>query len=59
MFNSMNKLLLLTICLFTSVLVSAGPKPKKQETWIDASVKAKSELRTQLQKQVCLLFPAG
>ena len=50
MFNSMNKLLLLTICLFTSVLVSAGPKPKKQETWIDASVKAKSELRTQLQK---------
>ena len=47
----MNKLLLLTLCfLASSTLALAAPKPKKAETWIDASVKAKSELRAQLQK---------
>lgn len=47
----MNKLLLLTLCFFSSsILAFASTKPKKVETWIDASVKAKSELRTQLQK---------
>lgn len=49
----MNKLLLLIFCaLSVSASVYAGPKPKPKnaETWIDASVKAKSELRAQLQK---------
>ena len=47
----MNKILLITLCfLSASASAFAGPKPKKAETWIDASVKAKSELRTQLQK---------
>lgn len=32
------------------MLAVAGPKQKKVETWIDATVKAKSELRSQLQK---------
>lgn len=47
----MNKYLLIaSLFLSSSVLVSAGPKQKKVETWIDASVKAKSELRSELQK---------
>lgn len=48
----MNKLVLIaSLFLSSSVLVSAGPKKQtKPETWIDASVKAKSELRTELQK---------
>lgn len=47
----MNKyFLLVSLFLSSSVLVSAGPKQKKVETWIDASVKAKSELRSELQK---------
>lgn len=47
----MNKyFLIVSLFLSSSVMVSAGPKQKKAETWIDASVKAKSELRTQLQK---------
>lgn len=31
-------------------MVSAGPKQKKAETWIDASVKAKTELQAKLKK---------
>lgn len=47
----MNKyFLLVSLFLSSSVLVSAGPKQKKAETWIDAAVKAKSELRSELQK---------
>lgn len=47
----MNKyFLLVSLFLSSSILVSAGPKQKKVETWIDASVKAKSELRSELQK---------
>lgn len=47
----MNKYYLLaSLFLTSSVCLSAGPKQKKVETWIDASVKAKSELRAQLQK---------
>ena len=47
----MNKSLLIALAfLSASALAFAGPKPKKAETWIDASVKAKSELRSQLQK---------
>ena len=38
----MNKYyLLVSLFLSSSVMVSAGPKQKKAETWIDASVKAK------------------
>ena len=38
----MNKYyLLVSLLLSSSVMVSAGPKQKKAETWIDASVKAK------------------
>ena len=37
----MNKYyLLVSLFLSSSVMVSAGPKQKKAETWIDASVKA-------------------
>ena len=40
----MNKYyLLVSLFLSSSVMVSAGPKQKKAETWIDASVKAKTE----------------
>lgn len=47
----MNKyFLLVSLFLSTSFLVSAGPKQKKVDTWIDASIKAKTELQTQLQK---------
>lgn len=47
----MNRLTFIAVLwLFASCLLSAAPKQKKAETWIDASVKAKSELRTQLQK---------
>ncbi|WP_370861017.1 SUMF1/EgtB/PvdO family nonheme iron enzyme [Parabacteroides faecis] len=47
----MNKyFLLVSLFLSTSFLVSAGPKQKKADTWIDASIKAKTELQTQLQK---------
>ncbi|MEG1748305.1 MAG: SUMF1/EgtB/PvdO family nonheme iron enzyme [Tannerellaceae bacterium] len=47
----MNKYnLLVSLFLSSSFLVSAVPKQKTAETWIDASVKAKSELRAQLQK---------
>ena len=39
----MNKYyLLVSLFLSSSVMVSAGPKQKKVETWIDASVKAKN-----------------
>lgn len=42
---------LLLLLLASFVMASAIPKQqKKVETWIDASVKAKSELRTELQK---------
>ena len=42
----MNKYyLLVSLFLSSSVMVSAGPKQKKAETWIDASVKAKTELQ--------------
>ena len=47
----MNKyFLLVSLFLSTSFLVSAAPKQKKVDTWIDASIKAKTELQTQLQK---------
>ena len=42
--------LLVSLFLSTSFLVSAAPKQKKVDTWIDASIKAKTELQTQLQK---------
>lgn len=46
----MNKYILL-FCLFASAsLLSAKDLKGKTESWIDASVKAKSEIRTQLQK---------
>ncbi|WP_347146933.1 SUMF1/EgtB/PvdO family nonheme iron enzyme [Parabacteroides goldsteinii] len=47
----MNKyFLLVSLFLSTSFLVSAAPKQKKVDIWIDASIKAKTELQTQLQK---------
>ena len=47
----MNKyFLLVSLFLSTSFFVSAAPKQKKVDTWIDASIKAKTELQTQLQK---------
>ena len=47
----MNKyFLLVSLFLSTSVFGSAAPKQKKVDTWIDASIKAKTELQTQLQK---------
>ena len=47
----MNKyFLLVSLFLSTSFFVSAVPKQKKVDTWIDASIKAKTELQTQLQK---------
>ena len=47
----MNKyFLLVSLFLSTSFLVSAQPKQKKVDTWIDASIKAKTELQTKLQK---------
>lgn len=47
----MNKyLLLVSLFLSSSALLSAGPKQKKADTWIDASIKAKTELQTQLRK---------
>ncbi len=47
----MNKyFLLVSLFLSTSFFVSAAPKQKKVDTWIDASIKAKTELQTKLQK---------
>lgn len=47
----MNKYTIASVLwLSASFLLSASPKQKKAETWIDASVKAKSELRSVLQK---------
>ena len=47
----MNKYyLLVSLFLSSSVMVSADPKQKKAETWIDASVKAKTELQAKLKK---------
>lgn len=47
----MNKyFLLVSLFLSSSFLASAAPKPKKVDTWIDASIKAKTELRNELQK---------
>lgn len=47
----MNKyFILVSLFLSSSVLVSAGPKQKKADNWIDASVKQKSELRATLSK---------
>ena len=47
----MNKyFLLVSLFLSTSFFVSAAPKQKKVDTWIDASIKANTELQTQLQK---------
>ena len=47
----MNKyFLLVSLFLSTSFFVSAAPKQKKVDTWIDALIKAKTELQTQLQK---------
>ena len=45
----MNKYyLLVSLFLSSSVMVSADPKQKKAETWIDASVKAKTKIKRQL-----------
>lgn len=41
---------IVSFLLFVPFLLSAGPKQKKAETWIDASVKQKAQLRTELQK---------
>ena len=47
----MNKYyIMVSLLLSTSLLVSAGPKQKKVDNWIDASVKQKSELRASLVK---------
>lgn len=47
----MNKyFLLVSLFLSSSLFASAAPKPKKVDTWIDASIKAKTELRNELQK---------
>ncbi len=42
--------LLVSLLLSASFVVSAGSKQKKVDTWIDASIKAKTELHSQLQK---------
>lgn len=41
---------MVSLLLSTSFLVSAGPKQKKVDNWIDAAVKQKSELRASLVK---------
>ncbi len=47
----MNKyFLVVSLFLSTSFLSLAAPKQKKADTWIDASIKAKTELQIQLQK---------
>lgn len=46
----MNRYIVLVSFFLSLSLVSFGAKPKKVETWIDAAVKAKTELRVQLQK---------
>ena len=47
----MNKyFLLVSLFLSSSLFASAAPKQKKVDTWIDASIKAKTELRNELQK---------
>ena len=47
----MNKyFLLVSLFLSSSLFASAAPKQKKADTWIDASIKAKTELRNELQK---------
>ncbi len=46
----MNKYFLLVSLLSASFFVAAAPKQKKVETWIDASIKAKTELHATLQK---------
>ena len=56
----MNKYyLLVSLFLSSSVMVSAGPKQKKAETWIDASVKAKTELQAKLKKSGMPSFLPG
>jgi len=48
---------MVSLLLSTSLLVSAGPKQKKVDNWIDASVKQKSELRASLVKVYsCIKF---
>ena len=42
--------LLVSLLLFSYVMVSAGPNHKKAETWIDTSVKAKTEVLAKLKK---------
>ena len=46
----MRKLYLITSFLSFFLFAFGAPKLKKEETWIDATVKAKSTLRSQLQK---------
>ena len=47
----MNKYqLIVSVLLSTSTLAWAGPKQKKVDNWIDASVKAKTELQEKLKK---------
>lgn len=41
---------MVSLLLSSSFMLSAGPKQKKVDNWIDASVKQKSELRATLQK---------
>ena len=43
--NNMNKYqLIVSVLLSTSTLVWAGPKQKKVDNWVDASVKAKKRI---------------
>ena len=47
----MNKYYLLIVAMLSfSMLVSAGPKQKKADTWVDVSIKAKTEFQAQLKK---------
>ena len=47
----MNKLqLVISVLLSTSAVSWAGPQQKKGENWMDASVKAKTELQEKLKK---------
>lgn len=47
----MNKYYLLIVAMLSfSMLVSAGPKQKKADIWVDVSIKAKTEFQAQLRK---------
>ena len=47
----MNKYYLLIVAMLSfSMLVSASPKQRKADTWVDVSIKVKTEFQSQLQK---------